>query len=65
MSIENKPHIILIPLTNPAGNLLRSSNVSPLEAQQATLAGRKWLRAYVNGCAFQLWEVSPVSHHKF
>ncbi|GAB4817363.1 hypothetical protein N2152v2_004409 [Parachlorella kessleri] len=44
------------------GNLLRSSNVSPPEAQQATLAGRKWLRAYVNGCAFQLWEVSVPPH---
>lgn len=39
------------------GNLLRSSAVSPPEAQQPTLAGRKWLRSYVNGCAFQFFEV--------
>ena len=36
--------------------------MSPPEAQASTLAGRKWLRSYVNGCAFQFWEV-PVPQH--
>jgi len=36
------------------GNLLKSSAVRPLESQQRTLAGREWLRAYVNGCAYQV-----------
>ena len=40
------------------GNLLKSSAVAAAENQQPTLAGRKWLRAYVNGCAHQVggWE---------
>lgn len=50
------------PLPSPAGNLLRSSAVSPPEAQHATLAGRKWLRGYVNGCAFSLWEARVPAH---
>lgn len=36
------------------GNLLKSSAVRPLQSQQRTLAGREWLRAYVNGCAYQV-----------
>jgi hypothetical protein len=36
------------------GNLLKSAAVRPLEGQQRTLAGREWLRRYVNGCAFQV-----------
>lgn len=37
--------------------------MAPLESQQATtLAGRKWLRAYVNGCAHQMWEVGVPQH---
>lgn len=36
------------------GNLLKSSAVRPLESMQRTLAGRQWLRAYVNGCAYQV-----------
>jgi hypothetical protein len=40
------------------GNLLKSSAVRPLEGQQRTLAGREWLRRYVNGCAHQVIEHS-------
>lgn len=36
------------------GNLLKSATVRPLESMQRTLAGRQWLRAYVNGCAYQV-----------
>lgn len=36
------------------GNLLKSSTVRPPEGQQSTLAGRHWLRQYVNGCAHQV-----------
>jgi hypothetical protein len=36
------------------GNLLKSSAVRSLEGQQRTLAGREWLRRYVNGCAYQI-----------
>ena len=44
------------------GNLLKSSNVKPPEARDETLAGRKWLRAYVDGCAFQLCEAPVLKH---
>ncbi|KAL4448241.1 hypothetical protein ABPG75_005460 [Micractinium tetrahymenae] len=44
------------------GNLLKSSAVRPLQSQQRTLAGREWLRAYVNGCAFQFIHL-PVPQH--
>ena len=38
------------------GNLMKSSAVRPLESQQRMLAGREWLRAYVNGCSHQVSE---------
>lgn len=44
------------------GNMLRSSAVKPLEAQEPTLAGRRWLRAYVNGCAHSLCR-APMQRH--
>ncbi|KAL4423371.1 hypothetical protein ABPG77_004302 [Micractinium sp. CCAP 211/92] len=44
------------------GNLLKSSAVRPLQSQQRTLAGREWLRAYVNGCAFQFVHL-PLPKH--
>lgn len=40
------------------GNLLKSSSIRPLEASQPTLAGRRWMRAYVNGCSPQLVEAA-------
>ena len=36
---------------------MKSAAVRPAESQAPMLAGRKWLRAYVNGCAFQFLEV--------
>lgn len=36
------------------GNLLKSSSVRPPGSQRRTLAGRQWLRQYVNGCANQV-----------
>ncbi|PRW44899.1 Potassium channel subfamily T member 2 isoform A [Chlorella sorokiniana] len=44
------------------GNLLKSSSVRPLESMQRTLAGRQWLRAYVNGCAYQFLHVAVPQH---
>ena len=35
----------------PTANLLRRAAVLPREAQPRTAAGRRWLRAYLNGCA--------------
>ena len=35
---------------------MKSSAVRPLESQQRMLAGREWLRAYVNGCSHQVSE---------
>ncbi|CAD7696797.1 unnamed protein product [Ostreobium quekettii] len=38
------------------GNLLRVFRVDPVKAQRETLAGRRWLRKYVNGCQYQTFE---------
>jgi voltage-gated potassium channel Kch len=44
------------------GNLLKSSNVRPEEAREPMLAGRRWLRAYVDGCAYQFCEAPVLKH---
>lgn len=44
------------------GNLIRSSTVRPREARQETLAGRRWLRQYVDGCEATLCK-APVQRH--
>ena len=44
------------------GNLLRSSAVRPLEAREPTLAGRRWLREYVDGCEYSLF-TAPIQRH--
>ena len=44
------------------GNLIRSSSVRPKDARQSTLAGRKWLRQYVDGCEATLSR-APVQRH--
>ena len=44
------------------GNLMRSSAVLPLEAQGPTLAGRKWMRQYVNGTAFSFCNAAVQRH---
>ncbi len=44
------------------GNLIRSSTVRPEEARQETLAGRRWLRQYVDGCEATLCK-APVQRH--
>ena len=44
------------------GNLIRSSTVRPEEARQETLAGRRWLRQYVDGCEAKLCK-APVQRH--
>lgn len=44
------------------GNLIRSSTVRPEDARQDTLAGRKWLRQYVDGCEATLCR-APVQRH--
>jgi hypothetical protein len=44
------------------GNLLKTANLRPLEAQGTTLAGRRWMRQYVDGCRYQLCEV-PLPPH--
>lgn len=44
------------------GNLLKSSNVRPKEAREPMLAGRRWLRAYVDGCAYQFCETPVLKH---
>jgi hypothetical protein len=44
-------------LTEPhtvAANLLRRAAVLPPESRPRTTAGRRWLRAYLNGCAFKV-----------
>ena len=41
------------------GNLLRISHVSDFKSQLSTLAGREWLRSYVNGCAYHIYEAIP------
>ena len=35
-------------------NLLRRAAVSPVEARRRTAGGRRWLRAYLNGCAHKV-----------
>ena len=42
----------------PAANLLRTVLVSPSASQRRTSAGRRWLRSYVNGCAFKVWRTA-------
>jgi hypothetical protein len=44
------------------GNLLRSADVRPPGARAPTLAGRRWLREYVNGCAYSIVEVPVLKH---
>lgn len=39
-----------------AANLLRSARISPKEAPRATAGGRRWLRAYLNGCTWRVLE---------
>jgi hypothetical protein len=41
-------------------NLLRRSSISPVAAARPRAGGRRWLRAYMNGCAHALW-VAPLS----
>ena len=44
------------------GNLIRSSSVKPREARGEKMAGRKWLRQYVDGCEAILCR-APVQRH--
>lgn len=44
------------------GNLIRSSSVRPKEDREETLAGRRWLRQYVDGCEATLCR-APVQRH--
>jgi voltage-gated potassium channel Kch len=44
------------------GNLMRSSAVLPLEAQGPTLAGRRWMRQYVNGTAYSFVTAAVQRH---
>lgn len=44
------------------GNLMRSSAVLPREAQDSTLAGRRWLRQYVNGTEFSFCTAAVQRH---
>ena len=44
------------------GNLIRSSTVLPEDARHETLAGRKWLRQYVDGCEATICR-APVQRH--
>lgn len=39
-----------------AANLLRRAAVVPREGQRRTAGGRRWLRAYLNGCAFKVFD---------
>lgn len=39
-----------------AANLLRRASVRPREGQRRTAGGRRWLRAYLNGCAFKVFD---------
>lgn len=41
------------------GNLLRTSHISEFKSMLTSLAGREWLRSYVNGCAYHIREVAP------
>ncbi|EIE18822.1 hypothetical protein COCSUDRAFT_59753 [Coccomyxa subellipsoidea C-169] len=43
-------------------NLLRRASVLPPEAQPQTAAGRRWLRAYLNGCAFKVFDTVLPEH---
>lgn len=43
-----------------AANLLRRASVTPKERQRRTAGGRRWLRNYLNGCAFKVFD-SPLS----
>ena len=41
-----------------AANLFRRAAVSPTEGQRRTAGGRRWLRAYLNGCAFKVFDAT-------
>lgn len=43
-----------------AANLLRRSAVSDARTRKRTLAGRRWMRAYVNGCAHKVFS-APIN----
>ena len=44
------------------GNLMRSSDVLPKDAQDSTLAGRKWMRQYVNGTEYSFCTAAVQRH---
>ncbi len=39
-------------------NLLRTASVSPTDSRRRVAAGRRWLRAYINGCGNKVWRAS-------
>lgn len=39
-------------------NLLRTASVSPTDSRRRVAAGRRWLRAYINGCGHKVWRAS-------
>ena len=41
-----------------AANLLRTASVSPTDSRRRVAAGRRWLRAYINGCGHKVWRAS-------
>ncbi len=41
-----------------AANLLRTASVSPTDSRRRVAAGRRWLRAYINGCGNKVWRAS-------
>ncbi|BDA48910.1 probable potassium channel subfamily T member 2 at N-terminal half [Coccomyxa sp. Obi] len=43
-------------------NLLRRASVLAPEVQPRTAAGRRWLRAYLNGCAFKVFDTLLPEH---
>lgn len=45
-----------------AANLLRRAAVLPAESRPRTAAGRRWLRAYLNGCAFKVFDAQLPRH---
>ena len=44
-----------------AANLLRRAAISAGEKRH-TAAGRRWLRSYLNGCAFKLFDAPLPAH---
>eukprot|EP00210_Caulerpa_lentillifera_P002585 g2479.t1 len=67
ISLESiRHHLLVLSCLCPGapvllGNLLRISHVSDLKSNLTALAGREWLRSYVNGCAYHLIEAIPGS----